>query len=357
MTSSRPGRARAGRAAFALGALVGLAACSRGRSTEAIESSATESAAASARPTSTVPSAATSTIASAPAIEGNALPAAASAHLTRLASEEAAWRGAIRSAKSIGNTSVVFKVDLEGGRRAAFRADYRRGPGRYKGEIAAHRLGLALGLENVPAAYPRAVARAELASAVRDAAGAKLVAEEIIVHGGVARGAIVPWIDRLEILPIERDDWRTKWKAWTGAGEVPDDDRALAAQISTLIAFDYVTGNWDRWSGGNVGIDRAAGRLLFIDNDGAFFETPPPEALARNERTLRAVDRFSRAFIDRLRALDDAALVAAIGEESPGKPLLSTAALAGVSTRRRALLAVIDGKRAAAGDEATFAFP
>jgi len=128
-------------------------------------------------------------------------------------------------------------------------------------------------------------------------------------------------------------------------------------EISTLVCFDFLTGNWDRWSGGNVGLDKATGRLLFIDNDGAFFEVPPADALAKNKRLLGSVYRFSRAFVEHVRALDDVALDRAVGEESPGVPLLSAKALAGVHRRRTELLAVIDSKRADAGDDAIFAFP
>ena len=41
-----------------------------------------------------------------------------------------------------------------------------------------------------------------------------------------------------------------------------------------MIVFDYLTANWDRWSGGNVAEDSANGKLLFVDNDGAFYDPP-----------------------------------------------------------------------------------
>src|SRR6478735_5009080 len=57
--------------------------------------------------------------------------------------------------KSIGHTSVVFKVKLEGGLDAAFKPRSRRGNGRYRGEVAAYRLARALDLDNVPRAMVR----------------------------------------------------------------------------------------------------------------------------------------------------------------------------------------------------------
>jgi hypothetical protein len=162
-------------------------------------------------------------------------------------------------------------------------------------------------------------------------------------------------------MALESEPLASEWKRWLRDGEpIPDEQRELARQVSTLVAFDFITGNWDRWSGGNVGIDKASGTLLYIDNDGAFFDTPPLEGLQRNRRLLDGVARFSRSFVGRLRELDDAALTRAIGEESPAVPLLSAKALSGVLERRRQLLALLDGKlgdAGAAGEARLFAFP
>src|ERR1700743_669270 len=47
-----------------------------------------------------------------------------------------------------------------------------------------------------------------------------------------------------------------------------------ASEISAMCVFDALPGNWDRWSGANIGID-ATKHLLFIDNDGAFYDPVP----------------------------------------------------------------------------------
>ena len=265
--------------------------------------------------------------------------------------------GPPRTARSIGHTSVVLKLELPGGKRAVFKPASRRGPLRYRGEIAAYRLGAALGLPNVPRAFFRAIdARALSAAAgAGNAATAELFTKEAIVSGDVVKGALIPWIEGLGFVELARD---ATWKTWLRRdGVIPGDQRTRAQEISTLVCFDFLTGNWDRWSGGNVGLDKASGRLLFIDNDGAFFEVPPTDALQKNKRLLIAIERFSRSFIAQVRALDDDALDRAIGDESPGVALLSARALAGVHQRRRALLAIVDAKRADAGDDALLPFP
>jgi hypothetical protein len=264
--------------------------------------------------------------------------------------------GTPTSAKSIGHTSVVFKVELSTGRKAAFKPASRRGPLRYKGEVAAYRLARLLELPNVPPAFFRTLDARPLASAKGGG--------EMIVSNGLVKGALIPWIADLSFVALEQAPLSIEWKNWLKrASWVAESKRGRAREISTLVAFDYLTGNWDRWSGGNVGLDKATGSLLYIDNDGAFFEVAPEDGLQRNKKLLAGIDRFSRAFITRLRSLDDAAITQAIGDEIPaadGKaavPLLSPRALAAMLKRRVELLDLVDAKLEAAGETETYFFP
>ncbi|MEO8878706.1 MAG: hypothetical protein ABI461_24160, partial [Polyangiaceae bacterium] len=52
--------------------------------------------------------------------------------------------------KSIGHTSVVFKLGLAGGLDAAYKPRSHVGGERFRGEIAAYRIARAWGLDNVP---------------------------------------------------------------------------------------------------------------------------------------------------------------------------------------------------------------
>jgi len=257
--------------------------------------------------------------------------------------------------RSIGHTSVVFKLGLTGGVEAAYKPRSRRGGERFRGEIAAYRLARALGIDNVPPAYPRAFAIDALRSALVPAAVELLDREAVAEASGEVRGAIIPWIAKLEFIPLEGAAWRARWQGWLERGaSIPEADRSTAAQISTMIVFDFVTGNWDRWSGANVAIDRARGTILFVDNDGAFFDPPPADPLARQRAELTRVRRFARPFVDALRATDEAALTAAFGDESEGRPLLPKKLVHAADDRRRAALAIIDATRAREGDAAFF---
>ncbi len=242
-----------------------------------------------------------------------------------------------RRVKSIGHTSVVFKIELTSGRKAVFKPHSKRGPGRYKGEIAAYGLARALGLDAVPRAFATTFAHTELVTAAKDdEKAAKLLAEDVIVEDGRVKGALTMWIDDYEVLPLEKEPLFSQVRGWLKKGStIPPEKLELARATSTLIVFDYLTGNWDRWSGANVAMSE--GRMLYVDNDGAFFENPPKDGLARNERMLKATDRFSRSFVEKLRSLSDEDLSAALD-------VLSTKAIDGVRARRREALAVLEHK-------------
>ena len=263
-------------------------------------------------------------------------------------------------AKSIGHTSVVFRVDFEGGLRAAYKPESKRGHRRYRGEVAAYRLAKLLRLPNVPPATIRAMPRPALraAAASSDAKALSLFDDEVIDRGGRVLGALMPWIDKLEFYPLESPTQKNQWTAWLkNGGEIPEAERKIAAQVSTLLVFDALTGNWDRWSGANVGIDRPRDMLLFVDNDGAFFDPAPPGPLAAQMALVRGCDRFSRSLVARLRALDPISLADAIGDEEPGSPLLGAHTLANVDQRRKDVLGVVDQKIAALGEGAVLFFP
>jgi len=272
---------------------------------------------------------------------------------------------------------VVFKLKLQGGLEAAFKPRSHRGNTRYRGEIAAYRLAISLGLHNVPTAIPRSFPLASLQGAMgeknADGNGAReLFDKEVIAESdGQVTGALIPWIPKLEILALESDEWRHRYGAWLAADAATPEDatdtdgglgpglhaRTLAPQISSMIAFDYLTGNWDRWSGAQIGIDRSTGTLLYLDNDGAFYDPPPPGPLAAQLARLNGVGHFSRSFVGALRAFEPATAKVALGDDGRGVPILTANTLKQLDDRRKRVLEIIDAKIAAKGEPAVLSFP
>jgi hypothetical protein len=261
------------------------------------------------------------------------------------------------AAKSIGHTSYVLKVRFEGGLTAAFkpRSTLPLGRTRYRAEVAAFRLARALGLTNVPSVSIVALQAPALAAAfAAPEARREFEAKALPDPDGTLPGALFPWIDDYEVVPLESREWRAKWTAWLTdpASQPAASDRALAGAVSTMLAFDYLTANWDRWSGGNVARHATTGELLFVDNDGAFYEPPPAANLASQLERLRRVVRFSRSFVAALRALSDARLRDAVAGTAE-QPLFSETVIAATLTRRDTLLGVVEARIARAGESAT----
>lgn len=288
------------------------------------------------------------------AASGGAAPLPAAAARPVLATEGcgAVLSIPMRSAKSIGHTSVVFKIELETNQKFAWKPSSKRGKERWRGEVAAAKLGDALAIPNVPPACLRKIDAAKLAPLLPKGA-----LDEVVTNDdGSIDGAMIPWIEGLQLLALEKEPLRTQSKEWLGARDagVPADKMNLAAQLSTLVVFDAITGNWDRYSGGNVGLDAAGTRVLFIDNDAAFMEGAPAKELAANLARVEATSRFSRALVTRLRALD---LATALGTVPGGAPLLPEAMQRTLRERVAKVLAVIDAKIAARSEDDVLYFP
>ncbi|MBX3227934.1 MAG: hypothetical protein KIT84_28095 [Labilithrix sp.] len=327
--------------------LLALAACDR-RTTTPAPAPGGDSAAESSAPPSLAGSSAAAPTASAAMPDGEARAAARDECGPRVAK--------ITRAKSIGHTSVVYKIELEGGGTYAWKVNATKVKDRWRGEVAAYRLGRALGIPNVPLACPRSFPRDEVLALLGRPAFDELIASP----GDAIEGALIPWIPSLSFLALEKDPLRSEARAWLRdrAKPVPAEKSELAAQISTLVVFDAVAGHWDRYSGGNVGLDATGKQVLFIDNDSTFMSQPPAERMRENMDALARTERFSRSLYSALRALDgDAPLRAALGHGLDGEPLLLPPVVTLVRERLSAVLATIAKKIAERSEADVLVFP
>ncbi|HRG98280.1 MAG TPA: hypothetical protein PLR99_18645 [Polyangiaceae bacterium] len=188
----------------------------------------------------------------------------------------------------------------------------------------------------MPEAWLRGFTLAELRPALTPEAARLLEAEALPGRDGRVPGALIPWIAGLRFPPLDREPALGRWKRAL-AGERDRDagpeELARLGELSALVVFDTLSGNWDRWSGGNLGEHPVTGHLLFIDNDGAFLAAPPADALARQRRLLAGTRRFSASLARALAALDAERLDVVFGRDLSGGPLLGAEALSGVRAR------------------------
>jgi hypothetical protein len=272
-------------------------------------------------------------------------------------------RAPVTALRSIGNTSTVFKVTLPGEIDAAYKVVTVKRPRGPHAEVAAYRLARLLGMRNVPPAIARRLPVSLIREQMQGEQAARWPELEATLTpepNGRVLGAMVYWVDKLEGLGLETPEGQTKLAAWLSIdGELPSEQRELAAQVSSMIAFDYLVGNWDRWSGGNVKGD-ATGKVLYVrDNDAAFAARLSEPLLRRMLEPLLRTQRFSRSFYLALRSLTRESLRAELAQDpgfAPGE-LLDDARIEGLFDRRETVLSHILASIELHGEVQVLAFP
>lgn len=267
-----------------------------------------------------------------------------------------------------GGSSISLRIDFEGGGRAAFKPDQTNLQTIPRKEVAAYRLARLIGVDAVAPAIPRKFRKQDLLDKL-DPASRGIVPRflaEVKADGGEVSGALMWWIPEIKDAhipskngkyPIDKVDGMVTWKkALTIGGDIPEEQKAIVPQISTMVAFDYLISNSDRWSGSNTKSSPDGTVLFFMDNALSF--GPNPEGHTKVTTYLSRVQRFSRSFVDGVRALDEKALREAVtAEAAPYERLLTDDEVAGVMYRREKLLSYVDGLIAAHGRDRVLVFP
>ena len=268
--------------------------------------------------------------------------------------------------KPVGSTSVVFRMRLKGRIDAAFKPQTRRHPSGHLAEVAAYRIGRGLGVRNVTPVVPRQMSVSQIERQLHSEYKDKWpeLAAEMITQpdGKMVDGAAIYWIPRLRELGLDNERGIKKWSRWLSQAERPpgrEKSKRMAQQVSDLILFDYLVGNWDRWSGGNAQGDPDAGELFVRDHNVAFYEPVPEIQLRRLVRRLKRAERLSKRFVTRLKAMDREQLTEMLSE--PGDPQgyapLSEQQIDSALDRRRTLLSYIAALIDRFGEDKVLSFP
>jgi hypothetical protein len=264
-----------------------------------------------------------------------------------------------RSFKPLGHTSVVLRMRTLARVTAAVKLRSYGLEHGYQYEIAAYRIGRLLGLDNVPPAIYRRVAWYEIKNRFyealldrRNSVRRRVMWDE----DGSAPSAAIYWVKGLRSMGLEDTD---KWRPWVTDGAIPDGKHALARDLSTMAVFDFLIGNWDRFSGGNLPTNRARQRAFLRDNDRAF---SAPLLWGRYGRLLEGLvhtERFSRSLVRNLTGMDEQAIRAELARDpsDEANPLLTDAQIAEVMDRRSTILTYIAALVDERGADRVLVFP
>jgi hypothetical protein len=265
-------------------------------------------------------------------------------------------------------TSLSLRLDFASGGRAAFKPEQTHPQSDPRREIAAYRIDRLLAIGHVPPAKAVVLRLDDLiAAAEPNVRGymAQRLADEAIVRDGRVRGEVSWWIPEIRnarLGPYELDerDGMNRWRTYLqvgGLATVAPELRAFVAQIATVVVFDVLIDNADRWSGSNTKVSGDRSILYFMDNTLSF--SPFTLGHEANLKPLRAIQVFPRQLIARVRALSYESLVAALGggDDSGLAPLLTPVEIRAILARRDHVIRHIDWLIAELGEDKVLALP
>jgi hypothetical protein len=284
--------------------------------------------------------------------------------------------------KGKGGRSLAFQITLEDGTKGYFKPKQTFSAAHWYSEVAAYYLDRALGMGRVPPTTGRRFPW----DALKKAAGKDdRIAELGVAPDGTIKGAFIWWIPEplkrlrlgrswerwvrvqraLPITPYQRPvDYRADLNRRPGIREATDPSRPLAkspeqqtrpAELSDLIVFDYLTQNVDRWGGDftNVRTRGPDGPLVYLDNGAGFWLGE--QRLGLMEARLKALQRFRRATVEAIRALDVDAFEKRLTDD-PLAPVLNPKQLEGLRQRRQAVLEHVESLVARFGEAQVLAW-
>ena len=263
----------------------------------------------------------------------------------------------IRQAKlNKGGSSISFRLDFADGSRAAFKPEQINPQTVPRKEVAAYRLNRWLGFNAVPPATLRTFHHDELVGKLPPDAqflAKRIDAETTFDAEGFTRGEVSYWIPVIVDSHLDTLENSLTWWRWMTIGEeIPPDKVELMAQLSSLLVFDLLTNNSDRFSGGNLLTSKDGRTLFWMDNTFGF--QIEPEGHIRCRTYLTRCQKFSRKMYDALARLDLASLKQALATE-PG--VLNDAEMQSVVARRDVGKKYIDGLIAEFGRDKVLVFP
>jgi hypothetical protein len=266
-----------------------------------------------------------------------------------------ATRPVVRRVRRYSSTSVVYRLELEGGLEIAFKPAVPGQEGWWRHEVAAFHLARVLGLtDRVPPAVTRRVPMRLL--------GAEGYADKLVTASDDPEsvpGAAIAWLPVLEVTHLDLPDRRAQWEPWLDPMQpLPTDgySLALADDLASVLLFDYLEANEDRWNEANIAADEF-GRIVMRDNNVGWFVDMMRD-LTWCEGPLHRARRFPRGLVRAIERADPAAIRAEFARDrgTEGR-VADRGVLEAFEARRQHLLAYVRELRERYGDAAVMALP
>jgi hypothetical protein len=185
----------------------------------------------------------------------------------------------------------------------------------------------------------------------------RIRAETIFNPMGKTAGVIMYWVPGIRDLDLDTPAGLHQALQWLAQGQpIPMNRGSMAAQLSQLVVFDFLTSNPDRFSGGNMKTSSDGTRLLFMDNTMSFFIEP--EGNERTRATLQRTQRFSRQIYQALDRISVPTLERILAQASENDyQILTPSEIRAVIARRDFVKRHIDSLVANYGSRNVLVFP
>lgn len=259
--------------------------------------------------------------------------------------------------RPMGGSSVTFRVEFTSHIQAAFKPATKDRLTAYQREIAAFRLAQTFGLTTVPPAILVKYTRDELQTKLYSGSTetwTKLNERIVWDNDGSTMGALIYWVEDAKP-PKFSDLGNPAWEQWLLQGSVAP-STSIAHDLSDMLVFDYLIGNWDRFSGGNFKITKDNHRLILLDHNSGFGAPLRGKVHERVYQKLRQVQKFSRTLYAGLLNLEITQLSSVLNGDTPHPILLSDAQIQGVLDRRATILSYIQSLIEIYGDTNVLTF-
>jgi hypothetical protein len=266
----------------------------------------------------------------------------------------------IVGARLISGRTLSLKVELKNGDVAVFKPILKN-DSRAPREVAVFRLSGLLDVAVVPLSTMRSVPLDPLVRLLNQQSpkrAAELLEEAFTDEKGRVPGAIIQWIFGLDPSGLEKIGGRIAIKKWLASARPLKGDPRMASNAADMIAFDYLIGNWDRFSGGNVFVSASGFQFVLLDHNGSL--APWSDRQQRKmEKLLAQTHRFPAGLIKRVRDLKAENIERSMAAEpwNENHPLMTPEEIDLLLARRDRLIAHVDRLIRIHGKDAALPFP